>query len=274
MGARERLWVWHLGRGRKQVCLSGQVRMAKNPSVPSLRDGLAAARRCLGRTPGSVYALTLLVPVLAMAAALWAGLAPTDMLRDPIMVAGGDQSEFYLGLFSNLGVVLWTATAAICLFAASELTGAQNLQARHFLLYAGLFTMLLMLDDLFMLHENYADDVVYIFYGIGLVYYVARYWRLIMRLDVVLFALTLPLFGNAVLLDLAPWRLLPGEGIEIPEAMASSPSERADLRHLGRELRYLLEDGFKFVGICCWAGFHIRAAKLLRQGNAPYVTNA
>jgi hypothetical protein len=37
---------------------------------------------------------------------------------------------------------------------------------------------------------------------------------------------------------------------------------------LARELRYLLEDGGKFVGICCWAAFHIRAAKLLRQGDA------
>jgi hypothetical protein len=236
--------------------------------IPRLADGLAALRKYVGQTPGKVYAMALLVPVLAMAAALWAGLAPTEMLRDPIMVAGGDQSEFYLGLFSNLGVVLWTAAAAICLFAASELSGAPNREARQFLLYAGLFTLLLMLDDLFMLHENYAEDIVYIFYGVGLLYYVVRFFRLILRLDVVLFALTIPLFGNAVLLDLAPWRLLPGEGIEVPEAIASSPLERDAVRHFGRELRYLLEDGGKFVGICCWAAFHIRAAKLLRQGRA------
>jgi hypothetical protein len=68
-----------------------------------------------------------------------------------------------------------------------------------------------------------------------------------------------------VLLDLAPWRLLPGAGIEVPEAIASSPIERDEVRHFGRELRYLLEDGFKFIGICCWAAFHIRAAKLLRR---------
>jgi hypothetical protein len=213
--------------------------------------------------------MALLAPVLAMAAALWAGLTPTEMLRDPIMVAGGEQSEFYLGLFSNLGVVLWTAAAAICLFAASELTGGTDRQARQLLLYAGCFTLLLMLDDLFMLHENYADDVIYIVYGLGLLYYVIRFFRLIRRLDIVLFALTIPLFGNAVLLDLAPWRLLPGEGIEVPQAVASSPIESDELRHLGRELRYLLEDGFKFIGICCWAAFHIRAAKLLLQRGAP-----
>ena len=231
-------------------------------------DGLAASRRYVRQTPGMLYVIALLVPVLAMAAALSAGLAPTEMLRDPIMVAGGEQSEFYLGLFSNLGVVLWTAAAAICLFAASELSGVPNKEGRRFLLYAGLFTLLLMLDDLFMLHENYADDVVYILYGMGLLYYVIRFFRLILRLDVVLFALTIPLFGNAVLLDLAPWRLLPGQGIEVPQAIASSPLERDELRHFGRELRYLLEDGCKFVGICCWTAFHIRAAKLLRQGDA------
>jgi hypothetical protein len=233
-----------------------------------LGEGFAASHRYVRQTPGTVYALALLVPLLAMAAALWAGLTPTEMLRDPIMVAGGEQSEFYLGLFSNLGVVLWTAAAAICLFAASELSGVPNRQARQFLLYAGFFTLLLMLDDLFMLHENYADDVVYILYGLGLLYYMIRFFGLIMRLDVVLFALTIPFFGNAVLLDLAPWRLLPGEGIEVPQAIASSPIERDELRQLGRELRYLLEDGCKFIGICCWAAFHIRAAKLLRQRGA------
>ena len=245
--------------------------MPKRSMGPFIREGLAASRRYVRQTPGTVYAMALLAPVLAMAAALWAGLAPTEMLRDPIMVAGGEQSEFYLGLFSNLGVVLWTAAAAICLFAASELSGAPNRQARQFLLYAGLFTLLLMLDDLFMLHENFGDDIIYVFYGMGLLYYMIRYFRLILRLDAVLFALTIPLFGNAVLLDVAPWRLLPGQGIEVPEAIASSPIERDELRHLGRELRYLLEDGFKSIGICCWAAFHIRAAKLLRQS---YVRHA
>jgi hypothetical protein len=239
--------------------------MRKHGLIPRFSDGLAELRSYVRRTPVTVYVLALLVPVLAMAAALWAGLAPTEMLRDPIMAAGGEQSEFYLGLFSNLGVVLWTAAAAICLFAASELASAPDGEARHFLLYAGFFTLLLMLDDLFMLHENYADDVIYIIYGAGFLYYVARFSRLILRLDVVLFALAIPLFGNAVLLDLAPWRLLPGEGIEVPQAVASSPLERDAVRHFGRELRYLLEDGFKFIGICCWAAFHIRAARLLCQ---------
>ena len=243
--------------------------MRRHAMIPRFADGLAALRKYVGRTPGKVYAIALLVPVLAMAAALWAGLAPTEMLRDPIMVAGGEEGEFYLGLFSNLGVVLWTATAAICLFVGSDSSGVPDRQARHFLLYAGVFTLLMMLDDLFMLHENYAENIVYVFYGMGLLYYVVRFFPLILRLDVVLFALAIPLFGNAVLLDLAPWRLLPGEGIEVPQAIASSPLERDAVRHFGRELRYLLEDGGKFVGICCWAAFHIRAAKLLRRGCAP-----
>jgi hypothetical protein len=243
--------------------------MRKHAIVPLFSDGLAASRSYMRQTPGTVYTVALLVPALAMAAALWAGLKPTEMLWDPIMAAGGEPSEFYLGLFSNLGVVLWTAAAAICLFAASEVTAGTDRRARRFLLYAGLFTLLLMLDDLFMLHENYIDHVFYILYGMGLLYYVIRFFGLIVRLDVVLFALTIPLFGNAVLLDLAPWRLLPGEGIEVPDAVAPSPVEKDAVRQFGRELRYLLEDGFKFIGICCWAAFHIRAAKLLRQRGAP-----
>jgi hypothetical protein len=240
--------------------------MRTHPRIPRFSDGLAASRRYVRQTPGTVFAMALLAPVLAMAAALWAGLTPTEMLRDPIMVAGGEPRQFYLGLFSNLGVVLWTAAAAICLFAGSQLADEQNREGRRLLLYAGTLTLVVMLDDLFMLHENYGDNLVYILYGAGLLYYITRFYKLILPLDVVLFVLCLPLFGNSVLLDLAPWRLLPGEGIEVPQAVASSPIERDAVRHLGRELRYLLEDGFKFVGICCWAAFHIRAAtKLLRE---------
>jgi hypothetical protein len=242
--------------------------MRKHALIPRSSDGLTGLGRYVRQTPSAVYAIALLVPMLAMAAALWAGLTPSEMLRDPIMVAGGEQSEYYLGLFSNLGVVLWTATAAICLFAGSELSDSPNRQARQFLLYAGIFTTLLMFDDLFMFHENYADDLIYIVYGFGLLYYLISFFRLILRLDVVLVALTVPLFGITVLLDLAPWRLLPGEGIEVPQVLASSPTERDEVRRLGFELRYLLEDGSKFIGICCWAAFHIRAAGLLRRDGA------
>ena len=238
--------------------------MRKHAMIPRLSDGWTASRTYVRQTPGTVYAMALIVPVLAIAAALWAGLSPTAVLLDPIIAAGGEKSQFYLGLFSNLGVVLWTAAAAICLFAGHELSDGADRPARHFLLYGGFFTLVLMLDDLFMFHENYAGSVIYVIYGIGLRFYVVRFFNLIVRLDVVLLALAIPFFGNAILLDLAPWRLLPGQGIEIPQGVASSPIERNELRHLGRELRYLLEDGFKFVGICCWAAFHIRAAKLLR----------
>jgi len=243
--------------------------MPKRSMMQRLRDGLAAGRGYVRQTPGGVYAVALLLPVLALAAALWAGLAPTEILRDPIMVAGGDQSDFYLGLFSNLGVVLWTAAAAICLFAGSGLTGEASRRARHFLLFAGFFTLVLMLDDLFMLHENYADRMIYPLYALGLLYYVIRFFGLILRLDVVLFALAIPFFGNAIVIDLAPWRLLSDEGIELPHAgLASAAADPDAVRHVARELRYLLEDGFKFLGICCWTTFHIRAARLLRQPGA------
>lgn len=249
--------------------------MRKYTAIPRFSDGLAASRSYITQTPGAVYAMALLAPALAMAAALWAGLTPTEMLRDPIMVAGGEPSQFYLGLFSNLGVVLWTAAAAICLFAGRQLTGGTDSQARQFLVYAGFFTLVLMLDDLFMLHENYGERLVYMLYGAGLLYYIVRFYKLILRLDVVLFVLCLPLFGNAVLLDLAPWRLLPAEGIEVSQAVASSPIQGEEIPRSGRELRYLLEDGFKFVGICCWAAFHIRAAtKLLRWPGAVSVGTA
>ena len=69
-------------------------------------------------------ALAAAVPIALLAVA--AGAAHLEqfsfaaMFRDPVMV-GPRGLPSYTGMISNLGIVLWVSTAAICLFASGNL---------------------------------------------------------------------------------------------------------------------------------------------------------
>lgn len=76
---------------------------------------------------------------------------PTESLtRDPIAVANG---KFYFGALSSLGILGWAATCTICLSAYFMLSDSRDKKTRSFFLFSGIFTSLLLFDDLFMLHD-------------------------------------------------------------------------------------------------------------------------
>jgi hypothetical protein len=68
--------------------------------------------------------------------------------------AGGDCS--YAGLLSNLGVVLWCTAAVVCLMVAllGRLWRHPPGYPARFFLWAGLFTALLLLDDMLAIHDE------------------------------------------------------------------------------------------------------------------------
>jgi hypothetical protein len=62
----------------------------------------------------------------------------------------------YGGLISNLGILVWVATGAICLFTAiiANPQTKQDRKWRYFLAISGLLSIWLGIDDLWMVHEN------------------------------------------------------------------------------------------------------------------------
>ena len=117
-----------------------------------------------------------------------------------------------------------------------------------FMVYAALFTGLLLFDDLFQAHEviypkifgvdeKYVFAVYVIFAGIYLLFF----RNLIFRSGYSLMLLSLIFFGISIFVD--------------------------TLLHEVGTLRRIAEDGAKFIGIAIWAAFHFRAAWLLCTGN-------
>ncbi len=179
---------------------------------------------------------------------------PADLLRDPLAVAelkGSECCKVYDGLVSNLGVVLWMACAAICLFSASLIIAQRRKVAGYgaFLLAAGLFTGFLGFDDLFLVHENVLpafgvpQPVTYAVYGLVAMAYLALSWRQIMENRYELLTAAIALLGTSVTID---WFI-----------------------HSDLAWRIIAEDGAKFTGICLWTMFHATAAWQVLSRRVP-----
>lgn len=169
---------------------------------------------------------------------------PRWLFLDPLTAIelSGECCHVYYGLASNLGIMLWTATSAVCLFAVLALHRKSDFVSTHrkaFALIAGLFTGWLALDDAFLVHEKVfpafgiPQAAVLLVYAILGLLYALYARRIAFQVDYVLFFLAGGFLASSMMID--------------------------HFHHGLTSDAIFLEDGAKFIGICCWAGFHISA---------------
>lgn len=187
----------------------------------------------------------LLIPTLALLCAVvlqpWVPVA--YLLRDPLAVAeeATECCSVFYGLVSNLGVILWIASGTACLFTAIQVCLArQQSNALAFLIAGGLFTLWLGMDDLFLVHEDVlptfgvSERVTYSVYAAAGIAYLLVAWRRILAARLSLFLSAGGCLGASMGIDAVV--------------------------HDEADMRLILEDGLKFIGIVLWAGFHLASA--------------
>jgi len=175
----------------------------------------------------------LLLPLVLMAILYYIGEPYIkQIMSDPIGYMDG---EVWYGFGSNLGVLIWSCSAAISMFSGWLLySNGGNKSSSQFLILLGALSLVLSLDDFFLLHDNIFpyfgvdEHVVFLFYAISGVYILAKYISVISQTDNILFIIGGGLFCISILLDIIP------------------PSP-----FLG-----FLEDAAKFTGICSW-GYYL-----------------
>ncbi|OUS27787.1 hypothetical protein A9Q98_09030 [Thalassotalea sp. 42_200_T64] len=164
-------------------------------------------------------------------------ISPAVFTRDPISLL---RAPLYTGLMSNVGILLWVSSAAVCLFSAytfSRYSGRTN----GFLLYAGYLTLWLVLDDMFLFHEELFPDylgisqtlVILVYLLLFLVFFF-KYLTYILESDFVLLLLACTFFAASLVCDFA----LPQRGMV-----------------------HLVEDSFKLFGITTWLVYFCQASK-------------
>ncbi|MBI3964917.1 MAG: hypothetical protein HY329_04695 [Chloroflexi bacterium] len=179
------------------------------------------------------YLLALASLCLVLLVHVGTGIPIGDLTRDTSAVAG---LPFYVGLVSNVGALFWCATATVCLLTWATLTGAEDRHFHSFLLWSGLLTLLLLIDDFLMLHDGLlpalfgiSDKPVYVAYGTFVMFYLVRFGRLIAQTDFRPLLLALLFFGASMTLDVLNRSHIPGY--------------------------HLYEDGTKLLGIASWFAY-------------------
>lgn len=150
------------------------------------------------------------------------------------------------GFVSRLGLLVWSAAAGVSLFAAYYLYRLGSARA-GFLLASGMLSLILLVDDGFMVHERLAVEYLGLSEKVtqGLIVMIAAAWLVAFRRSIreagpMFLIISVGMLAFSVFADLFI------EGMAAPEYL--------------HDWQSLLEDGPKFVGITLWLAFHANAA--------------
>jgi hypothetical protein len=160
------------------------------------------------------------------------GIPFSNYTRDPAAIM---KVSPFLGFVSNLGVVLWAASAAVCLFTAAALHKRGRVNVGFFLA-SGFISLVLLADDLFQVHENvsyrlgFDEAFVYAAYASLFAAYAVRFRARIWESDYLLLVFSLFFFGCSLIVDVFGTEAWPAPN--------------------------LLEEGSKWLGIVGWLAYY------------------
>jgi len=169
------------------------------------------------------------------------GVKPNFLLGDLADLAG--QVNPLYGLFTKIGVWCWFSTAILCLFTATTLRKLKSRQMFNFLMYSGILSTYLGIDDDLMFHDfvaprylNIPENYVLAVTLIAFIVYVIKFHKLILNNNYTFFILAISLLGMSLGLD-----------VLIPENFKNINTVR--------QLNGPGEDIFKFLGIISWLSY-------------------
>ncbi len=201
---------------------------------------ISAIKRGSSRLDWRIRAVTLALPVALLSVVIVQPWVDAElMFFDPLTAAElTGESHVYYGFVSMLGVMVWTITTAVCLFAAVLLGATGRLGPTfRFALLAGLLTGWLTLDDSFLVHEKVLPAIgvpqnlaLAVIVALTVAYVVVS-WRTILASDFWLLVVGAVAFAGSIGID--------------------------TVLHSVDPVFVQLEDSAKFVGIFCWASFHV-----------------
>ena len=171
--------------------------------------------------------------------AIYKNIEPANLTRDTATILKGPA---FFGALSNLGIILWSATAGIMLFSAVHLyqNTVQRRAALMTLLY-GLLTAMLCFDDTYQFHEKafsgiiyVPEELIYLFY-LTCIVVIATVCRVVVVTTPYIIGLAaMAFFATSILID----------ELNLPSGIHDA----------------FIEDSFKFVGIVLWTVYHFKSA--------------
>jgi hypothetical protein len=155
--------------------------------------------------------------------------------RDPAAIL---HTNPFTGVISNIGILFWCSTSAVCFFSSAIHSKKGNIVVGKFLLFSGVLTSVLLLDDFFMFHEyvfpkilHIPENVSYLGYLALISIYFIKFRSAIFRSEYIILFIACIFFSLSIISD-----------VFLPQ----------------RDMGFLVEDGFKLFGIVTWSIFLTR----------------
>lgn len=194
----------------------------------------------------SVSACTVLFCV-GMLAVTSNELSIAQMMRDAATTA---QIHPLYGLLSNLGILLWSVPASICLFVAIAARPEITDRTFGFLLSSALISGWLMIDDWFLFHEDLArryfgleEKWILLLFMIVFLLYILKFRKVILNTTYSLLVTAIGLFSISILVDSVGGFL------------------NLSWKHV-----LFIEDALKWLGICFWCAYYVHVAYQILVG--------
>jgi hypothetical protein len=189
-----------------------------------------------------LLAILILVVVIALGLSGKVSLTIAELMQDTSDTANVSPLT---GLLSNLGIFLWSATAAICFFSAFTLRALDSRGKFYFLICSAALSTYLLLDDTFLIHEELfpgvtgrSEKILFMMLGLSAIAYLVVFRNLILRTKFSILIAAFSLFGFSLFLDLipGPWS------------------------YWSQDWQYCLEEGAKWLGIVSWCSYYVITA--------------
>jgi hypothetical protein len=188
-----------------------------------------------------IYGPALILMAFSVLASVLTDISLTFFLSDPATTLG---EHPVVGLQSNIGVSMWCATAAICLFSGAIVRFTPRAKSLSvFLLYGGVLTSVLFFDDFFLIHEDLAsrylsvdEKIILVGYGLAALYLV-RFRDHILDSDYLFLLIALLFLGLSALTDIL---------------------HQFFYDQWNGSWVVFFEEGFKLLGIVSWTGYWVR----------------
>lgn len=193
-----------------------------------------------------ILATSTVFIVIVLVVSEWDDVPTQALTRDPTAELGG---SLYIGFLSQVGLLCWAASGAICIVGARVLADRSDApEMARFLLISGLISIYLGFDDAFRMHEDLypkfgiPQKLVQVAYLALMAFFLVTWRKLIFRTEYVLLALSLAFFSASLVFD------------------NYRPTRSA-----------LVEDGSKFVGLVAWLVYFFLTvtAELRADSDAP-----
>ena len=189
------------------------------------------------------YLVTFLSLIAVIIISTSKNIALDTLTKDPTETMN---APFYIGAFSNIGIIIWSGAAVLCFFTAMQIKDVTAFREDYFFLIASAFiTLMLTTDDLFLIHEevfpkyfHVPENAVILTYINIFIIYLILFRNKILSTEFILLALAFTFIGLAKMSDLIPLPL------------------KKDT---------FLEDAIKLFGIVSWFIYFFRFCRQLLQ---------